>query len=79
MAVQILLSSSLRKHIPDYNPATGVELVIRKGMTVADICRQLDIPTELIKIVMVNGIGKSLEHTLGGNERVGLFPPVGGG
>ena len=79
MAVQIFLSSSLRKYVPDYNPATGVELVIRKGMTVADISRQLYIPTELIKIVMVDGIGKSLEYTLEGNERVGLFPPVGGG
>lgn len=79
MALQIFLSSSLRKYVPAYDPATGVERVIRKGMTVADICRELSIPTELIKIVMVDGIGKSLEHPLEGNERVGLFPPVGGG
>ena len=79
MALQVFLSSSLRKYVPDYDPASGVELVIRKGMTVSDICRQLAVPTERIKIVMVNGTGKSLEHILEGNERVGLFPPVGGG
>ncbi len=79
MALQVFLSSSLRKYVPDYDPALGVALVIRKGMTVSDICRKLAVPTERIKIVMVNGIGKSLEHPLEGNERVGLFPPVGGG
>ena len=79
MALQIFLSSSLRKYVPNYDPAAGIKWVIRKGTTVSDICRQLSIPTELIKIVMVNGIGKSLEYTLEGNERVGLFPPVGGG
>lgn len=79
MSLQIFLSSSLRKYVPNYDPAVGVELVIRKGMSVSEVCRQLDIPTEPIKIVMVDGIGKSLDQVLEGNERVGLFPPVGGG
>lgn len=79
MALQIFLSSSLRKYVPDYDPSKGIELAIPRGTSVSEVCRELAIPTEPIKIIMVDGIGKSLDHILEGNERVGLFPPVGGG
>jgi hypothetical protein len=50
-----------------------------KDMTVAELCEQLNIPKEGIKIIIVDGINKSLAHVLTGVERVGLFPAIGGG
>ncbi|MFZ7113354.1 MAG: thiamine biosynthesis protein ThiS [Desulfatiglandales bacterium] len=79
MALQIFLSSSLRSHVPDYDPAGGLRMDIEGKMRVAEVCNRLSIPVERVKIVMVDGIGRSLEHILEGDERVGLFPPVGGG
>jgi molybdopterin converting factor small subunit len=39
----------------------------------------MNIPIENIKIVMVDGRSEHLDYALQGEERIGLFPPVGGG
>ncbi|MBU4345095.1 MAG: MoaD/ThiS family protein [Proteobacteria bacterium] len=48
-------------------------------ITVEELCELINIPSDRIKIVMVNGKSKSMNHVLKGGERVGLFPPIGGG
>ncbi|MBW1721150.1 MAG: MoaD/ThiS family protein [Deltaproteobacteria bacterium] len=79
MALRIFLSSSLRKFVPSYDPDTGLDLTVEKGASVAEVCGILGIPADSVKVIMVDGRSKSLDHTLTGNERVALFPPVGGG
>jgi len=79
MPVNVFLSSTLRQHIPEYDPARGVLFSVAPGTTVSDLCHRMGIPTEKIKIVMVNGKSASFGDKLCGDERVGLFPPVGGG
>ena len=48
-------------------------------MTVAELCGRLNLPSDDIKIVMVNGRNQPMDLILKGDERVGFFPPVGGG
>jgi len=79
MSLKIFVSSTLRKYIPGYDPTNGVSFIVDGERTVADICEQINIPAGKIKIIMVNGKSKSPDHILRGDERVGLFPPVGGG
>jgi len=79
MPLKIFLSSTLRKYVPDYDPTRGVRCIVDGERTVTDICKQMNIPAEKIKIIMINGKSKSPDHILKGDERVGLFPPVGGG
>lgn len=79
MTVTILLSSTLRGYVPRYNPASGVDMEVKKGTTVADLCFSLDVPVEKVKIVMVEGRQSEMSRNLNGDERVALFPPVGGG
>jgi molybdopterin synthase sulfur carrier subunit len=79
MPLQIFLSSTLRRYIPGYNPVNGLKLDINRGITVADICRKISVPVDSLKIVIVNGKRQNLDYILEGNERIGLFPPVGGG
>ena len=79
MPLNIFLSSSLRQYIPGYNPAVGLELKGERGITIAELCQKLKIPIEKIKIVMVNGRKEDLNYILQGDERLGFFPPVGGG
>ena len=51
-----------------------------KGMeTALELVRRLDIPLEEIKLVFVNGAAASLDTVLADGDRVGIFPPVGGG
>ncbi len=79
MALQVFLAASLRQYVKDYNPATGCEIAVKAGATVRDVARQLQIPEEEVKLIMVDGINVAWETTLAGNERVAFFPPVGGG
>ena len=79
MALKIPLSSTLRRHHPGYDPSTGIDLDLDKPVTVAQLCKLLNIPSDHIKVVMVDGRSQSMDFVLKGHERVGLFPPVGGG
>ena len=79
MLLKILLSSTLRKYILGYDPAKGVVLSPDKEITVAELCEQINIPADRIKLIIVDGKNKSLAHVLTGVERVGLFPAIGGG
>ncbi|MCD6298321.1 MAG: MoaD/ThiS family protein [Deltaproteobacteria bacterium] len=79
MPLKIFLSSTLRKYVPGYDPTRGVSFIVDREKTVTDICKQMNIPADKIKIIMINGKSKSPDHILKGDERVGLFPPVGGG
>ena len=79
MALQLLLAASLRKYIPDYDAATGFNLQVEAGLTVRQIVRQLKIPEQEVKLIMIDGIGSQWDAILQGDERLALFPPVGGG
>ncbi len=79
MALQLLLAATLRTHVDDYDPLQGLRLPVPEGTRVRDLAQQLGIPVEEIKLVMVNGVVAGLETRLRGDERLALFPPVGGG
>ncbi len=79
MAVRVFLSTVLRRYVEGYRGETGILLEPEAMETVRDICLHLGIPTEKIKLAMVNGRSVSLDHGITDGDRVGLFPPVGGG
>ncbi len=49
------------------------------GATVADIVANLDLPKEQVKLIFINGRKAELSTVLQEGDRLGLFPPVGGG
>jgi molybdopterin converting factor small subunit len=79
MALKVFLAATLRKYLPGYDAATGYEMEIPPGGNVRVVARNLGIPEQEVKLIMVNGIGASWDTVLRGDERVALFPPVGGG
>lgn len=79
MVLRIFLSSTLREYYPAYDPSEGIEVSLEGGTTLAALLERLRIPREQVKIVMVDGVHASLDDVLKGDERVALFPPVGGG
>ncbi len=79
MALKILLSTTLRKCLPDYDPTKGVELDVEKGTTVAELCQQMEIPPERIRVIMIDGKKESLDYVLKGDEHVNFYPAMGGG
>lgn len=79
MAIRLMLAATLRNYVPGYDGATGYEIHVEAGSTVRDLARRLAIPEQDVKLIMVNGAGAQWDTVLSGNERVALFPPVGGG
>ncbi|MBU0989898.1 MAG: MoaD/ThiS family protein [Proteobacteria bacterium] len=79
MPVKVFLSSVLRQYIPGYDPLAGIEFTLDRKMTVSELCKLMNIPQDRVKIVMVNGMSKPFDFVLRRDERVGLFPPLGGG
>lgn len=60
-------------------PSNADAFPIQAGETVLDVMNRLSIPPEEIKIVFVNGLAAELDKPLADGDRVGVFPPVGGG
>jgi molybdopterin synthase sulfur carrier subunit len=62
-----------------FMPSQGEEYPISPGMTVRDLLTQLKLPEDKAKLVFIDGTQSELSSKLAGGERVGIFPPVGGG
>ncbi len=74
--IQLRLYATLQKRLPDGDTD---RFEIDAGMTVRQLLAALDIPESDAKLVFVNGKKASVATVLNGGERVGVFPPVGGG
>ncbi len=73
--VQLKLFASLSRH----QPPDPDKVDIDPGETVQNLLERHGVPLEEVKLVFVNGVRKNLDTSLGGGERLGIFPPVGGG
>lgn len=73
--VQIKLFATLADHTPvdaDRYPATI-------GMTIKDLLKKLNVPLSEVKLIFVNSVRVEADTVIQGGERIGIFPPVGGG
>lgn len=69
----------LRATLKRYRPSASKVMEITPGCRIRDIVSQLGIPEYEVNLVFVNGEKANLDSPLSGGERVGLFPPLGGG
>ncbi|MBL0712800.1 MAG: MoaD/ThiS family protein [Desulfosarcina sp.] len=75
MQIQLKLFATLRAYAPEDTDTYP----ITPGATVKDIVARLEIPVRDAKLIFINGIRKNLEDPLADGDRLGIFPPVGGG
>ena len=73
--IDIKLYATLQKYAP---PSAG-RYGVKPGTTIRQLIDELKIPDGSVKLVFVDGRRAALDVPLQGDERVGLFPPVGGG
>ena len=73
--IDLRLFATLQK----FNPPAPDAYAITPGATVRDVLEQLGVPVEKARLIFVNSVKKDLNTRLEGGERVGIFPPVGGG
>jgi molybdopterin converting factor small subunit len=73
--IQIKLFAGLQS----FAPSTAEHFEITPGMTIRELLTEIQIPIEKARLIFINGIKADLDARLKGGERVGIFPPVGGG
>ena len=62
-----------------YHPTGGGMHEVPEGSCVEDLIRELTIPHETVKLIFINGKKAERDQVLKDGDRLGLFPPVGGG
>ncbi|UCG20410.1 MAG: MoaD/ThiS family protein [Deltaproteobacteria bacterium] len=73
MRITVLLGGSLR-----HEGGTGqqqFDIELPPASQVKDLMRQLRLPTDRVKMIMVNGRGATLDTPISEGNRVALFPP----
>ncbi|NOX33776.1 MAG: MoaD/ThiS family protein [Deltaproteobacteria bacterium] len=73
--IDLKLFVTLSKYLPERSDY----FEIQEKTTVDKLISDLGIPGELVKLIFINGKKKDSKYQLKNNDRVGLFPPVGGG
>ena len=81
MSVLVKLSTTLRDHVPDYDPVAGlsVEIAAYGELSAEALADVIGIPRSEIKIVMINGRQSALSAVVRDGDRVAYFPAGGGG
>ena len=79
MKIELHLYASLAKYLPSDAVAKTCFVNTGDSVDVDGIIERMNIPAESVKLVFVNGIHADRQAPLKDGDRVGLFPPVGGG
>jgi molybdopterin converting factor small subunit len=69
----------LAQHPEGIRAGIPIEVELPDNSTLADLADVLALPREQIKITLVNGRSRKLDHRLDPGDQVAIFPPVGGG
>jgi molybdopterin converting factor small subunit len=73
--VQLRLFASLR-HL---TPPNADQFPLSPDQTIHDLLVTLDVPMDEVQLVFVNGVKQDVTCPLKDGDRVGIFPPIGGG
>ncbi|MEW6425260.1 MAG: MoaD/ThiS family protein [Bacillota bacterium] len=79
MEVEVRVYSGLEKFVPGAGPGKALLVQVPEGATGRELIAQLQIPSDQIFTMFVNGRHALPEQVLQPGDRVALFPPIGGG
>ena len=79
MRIEVRLFANLAAFLPPQSRNGAAEVEIPDGSIVADVTRQLGIPPDLARVVLVNGHDAGSESRLVPRDVVTIFPPLAGG
>ena len=79
MLVKVRLYATLQKAKPSIVTGEVFEVNVPAGSRIADLIAALNIGSNEVKAVRVNGHARAEVYRLRENDEVDLFPPIGGG
>jgi molybdopterin converting factor small subunit len=60
-------------------PPNADQFPLSSGQTIQDLLVTLDVPLDEVQLVFVNGVKQDMTYSLKDGDRIGIFPPIGGG
>lgn len=75
MGIELKCFATLAKYLPDNRDDYPIE----PGETIRSLVDKLDMPVDDVTLMFVNAVRSDLDTEIKDGDRVGLFPPVGGG
>lgn len=75
ISIELKLFATLQKFA---SQAPGTH-VVEAGTSVRALVQQLGIPEKKAKLIFINSVKVTLDSVLKDGDRLGIFPPVGGG
>jgi len=78
MVIEVRLYATLRRHAPVISHGV-FPVQVPADYTVGDLLKNINVDSAEVHIIMINGVSAALDSTLHSGDRLGLFPPVGGG
>ncbi|MBF0257274.1 MAG: MoaD/ThiS family protein [Desulfamplus sp.] len=75
MKIELKLFATIARYLPDSPEA----FFVKEGITIREVSALLGIPESDVKLTFVNGKLRPLDYALENGDRLGMFPPVGGG
>jgi molybdopterin converting factor small subunit len=79
LIIQLKLYGNLRRLSPGGQAGAPMEIQLPEGTNLGGLVEHLQIPAEETKVAFVNGLVQDWTYELKAGDKVGVFPPVGGG
>lgn len=79
MQVKVKLFATLRDYLPKDSDGRSCLMDIDEKTTIEQIIATFNIPEEIPKIILVNGLNGTMDQTLKEGDELSVFPPVAGG
>ncbi len=79
MKIEVKLFANFRDYLPEGSDRFSCKVTVNGSERVTDILRNLGIPTDHPKIILINGIHGKEEDLLKDGDILSIFPPVAGG
>ncbi len=79
ITIEVRLFASLRKYRPDLGIGERFIITLDDNAKLGNLLDELKISKEETKAVFVNGKWEEENYPLRDRDRIGIFPPIGGG
>jgi len=79
MKITTNLFASLTHYKPEGIGTDSWMVECEEGTMVSTLLQEIGVPLEEVTLIFINGIHGKMESVLKDMDRLGVFPPVGGG
>jgi molybdopterin converting factor small subunit len=79
MAIEVRLFTTLREYLPPGSVDGVYHYELEGKEIVRDLVNRLNLPFPQVHLIIINGEQGSLDSEIKDDDRIGFFPPVGGG